>query len=328
MLIDTDPAMGTAASDPEDSFAITLALNSPEADVVAITCVQGNVPVTHGYSNATYLLGLLGRSDVPVAAGRYLPLHPERRPAQVRWLEDGEARERVIPAFRPERDGPSAIELISKCAREAAGELVIVAIGPLTNIAGALQAEPELAKMIKELWIMGGAFNVSGNHTPFAEFNFWADPDAADIVVRSGIKASYVGLDVCRQTCLTRSQVNRDMISSELGRFVLSSCATWFGDLESRDSPAVITAPGNNGLHLYDSLTVASCLVPGTVTTVPAWVSVDTAGGAAQGASGAWMKDLHGSWLKPGGEPNGDVATDLHRDQFDRLFADRVLSLL
>src|SRR5688572_14931555 len=99
---------------------------------------------------------------------QYLPLHPERRPLQVRWLEHGETRERVIPHATRPAGTPTAVQLISTLARAHSGELVIVAIGPLTNIAASLRADPKIADHIKEIWVMGGAFTVSGNHTPFA----------------------------------------------------------------------------------------------------------------------------------------------------------------
>ena len=319
MLIDTDPAMGTLNSDPEDSFAITFALNSPEVDLVGISVVQGNVPVTHGYSNAAHLLRLLGRTDVPLGVGQYLPLSPERRPLQVAWLEDGEARPRVTPHANRNSGTPSAVELITSTARTHAGELVVVAIGPLTNVAAALRADPDLARRIRELWVMGGAFTVSGNHTPFAEFNFWADPQAADEVARAGIPVTYVGLDVCNRTLLTRAKMAAARQGTELGSFVETSCQTWFGAMADMTS---------DGLHLYDSLTVAASVTPGLLELLPSWITVDAATGAAQGASGAWMQQFNGPWLKPAGEPNGQVATDVDLAAFDRLFADRVLAHL
>jgi inosine-uridine nucleoside N-ribohydrolase len=319
MLIDTDPAMGTKDSDPEDSFAITFALNSPEIDLVGITVVQGNVPVTHGFSNATHLLHLLGRTEVPIGVGQYLPLHPERRPTQVAWLEDGERRERVVGHATRTAHTPTAVELIASAARENSGELVIAAIGPLTNIAAALRQHPDLVDHIKELWVMGGAFTVSGNHTPFAEFNFWADPEAADEVSRSGLKVTYVGLDVCNETKLTKEQIAANERGTELGAFVRQSCEPWFGAMSDMDT---------NGLHLYDTLTVAASVTPGLLELLPSWITVDAAEGVAQGASGAWMKQFNGPWLKPSGEPTGLVATGVDLETFDRLFAERVLAAL
>lgn len=319
LLIDTDPAMGTKNSDPEDSFAITLALSSPELEVVGLTCVAGNVPVANGYANALHLLRLLGREDVPVASGPDLPLYPERRPSQVAWLADGAARDVIVDPSDVPTPKPDAVELIAQCARDAAGELVIAPIGPLTNIALALRAYPELAGQIAELRVMGGAFTVGGNHTPFAEFNFWADPEAADEVIRSGIPITYVGLDVCNRTKLTNELLNPGTITSELGRFVIDSCEQWFGAVQTSS---------DRGIHLFDTLTVASLVDPSLLTTVPGWVSIETGTGPAQGSSGAWMEHLNSWWSRPTeGEP-GQIALDLDLPRFNALFAERVLSLL
>src|SRR5215207_2487058 len=126
LLIDTDPAMGTLRRDPEDSLAITMALFSPEVSVRAITCVQGNVPVRHSYANAAHLLELLGRTDVPLAAGEEHPLLGARRREPLRWLAERDACDRVLPAAQPPFGDPRAVELILRTARESDG-LTIVA---------------------------------------------------------------------------------------------------------------------------------------------------------------------------------------------------------
>lgn len=320
LLIDTDPAMGTKNSDPEDSFAITFALNSPELEVVALTCVAGNVPVANGYANALHLLKLLGREDIPVASGPDLPLEPGRRPSQVAWLADGAARDVIVDPADVPTPKPDAVELIAKSAREAAGELVIAPIGPLTNIALALRAHPELRDQVKEIRVMGGAFTVGGNHTPFAEFNFWADPEAADEVVRSGIPITYVGLDVCNRTRLTNALLNPSTISSDLGRFVIDSCEQWFGRVQTSE---------NRGIHLFDTLTIASLAEPSLLTFAPGWVEIETGEGPAQGASGAWLEHLNSWWSKPESLENpGQIALDLDLELFNQLFGERVLALL
>lgn len=319
LLIDTDPAMGTKESDPEDSFAITLALNSPEIEVVGITCVAGNVPVANGYANARRLLALLGREDVPLAAGPALPLAPYRRPAQIAFLDDGAARDFIVDPKDIPEPAPDAIPLISRLAREAQGELHIAAIGPLTNIALALRRDPELVDLIAKLHVMGGAFEVSGNHTPYAEFNLWGDPEAADEVVRAGLDINFVGLDVCNQTRLTRNELNPDVITSELGRFVIESCDKWFGAVQGSSS---------RGIHLFDSLTIASIVDPGILEWTEAWVTIDSELGLAQGSSGGWMEHLHFWQSKPNDVRSSQVALGLDGERFTRMFAERVLSLL
>src|SRR4051794_11158183 len=162
VLIDTDPGLGTVGADPEDALAITMALNSPELAVRAITCVHGNVPIDHSMANLTHLLELLGRTDIPSAAGQELPLLADRREQQRRWLTERAGYQRVIPAAAQPYPEPRAVELMLHTAR-ASGHLTIVAIGPLTNIAVALLADPLFATRLDRLVVMGGAFEVPGN---------------------------------------------------------------------------------------------------------------------------------------------------------------------
>jgi inosine-uridine nucleoside N-ribohydrolase len=141
VLIDTDLGMGTLHGEPEDGLAIILALASPEVTVRAITCVQGNVPVRHSSANAAHLLKLLGRCDIPLAAGAERPLLGARRGEPLRWLAERDAYDRIIPAASRPFPAPRAVELILRAARESDG-LTIIAIGPLTNVAAALVADP------------------------------------------------------------------------------------------------------------------------------------------------------------------------------------------
>jgi inosine-uridine nucleoside N-ribohydrolase len=318
VLIDTDPAMGTLGSDPEDSFAIALALASPELTVRALTCVQGNVPVRHSLANAQHLLELLDRTDVPVAAGEERPLFGDRRPEQLRWLAEKDAWERVVPPAERPYPSPRAVETILRAARESDG-LTLVANGPLTNDAAALAADPDLAGRLERLVVMGGAFEVAGNITPFAEFNFFMDPEAAQVVLSSGIEPVLVGLDVCNQTQLTSEQVEAAGVSTDLGRFVRRSCAPWF---------ARLAESGEGGLHLFDTLALASTFRPELLETEPALVHVETASDAMAGASVAWLPGRPSRWSRPDRPDNARVATAVDLEAFDALFADRVLARL
>jgi inosine-uridine nucleoside N-ribohydrolase len=143
-----------------------------------------------------HLLKLLGRTDVPLAAEEEHPLLGARRREPLRWLAERDACDRVLPAAQPPFGDPRAVELILRTARESDG-LTIVAIGPLTNLAAAFVANPSLADRLERVVIMGGAFEVPGNVTPTAEFNFFMDPEAAQIVLESGVRPVLVGLDVC-----------------------------------------------------------------------------------------------------------------------------------
>jgi inosine-uridine nucleoside N-ribohydrolase len=313
VLIDTDPGMGTIGADPEDSLAITLALSSPEVAVRAITCVQGNVPVSHSLANAAHLLELLGRADIRLAAGHEHPLAPERRLLQERWLAERESHERVIPAAARPFPEPRAVELITRTAREH-DPLTIIAIGPLTNIAAALLSDPRLPTRLQRVVIMGGAFEVPGNVTPTAEFNFFMDPEAAEIVLATGVQPVLVGLDVCHQVNLTGARLEAAGMRSGLGRFVERACAAWL--------------PGSreDGPYLYDSLAVAGVLVNDLLALEPALVTVDTANPSSPGTSVAWLPGRPSAWSRPDAPDNAFVATGVDRDRFHALFDERVLS--
>jgi purine nucleosidase len=200
--------MGSAGGDPEDSFAILLALHSPELVVEGLTVVQGNVPVDHGYANAVHLLELLGRRDVPVCSGVDRPLDPGRG-AQLAWLAQRGNLERLVPACKPPAGDPHAVDFLIQTVRENPDEITLVTIGPLSNVAAALEREAGLARNIPRLVMMAGAANVPGNITPAAEFNVWADPEAASRVFESGVPITMVGLDVCEQTHLHQETVDR-----------------------------------------------------------------------------------------------------------------------
>jgi inosine-uridine nucleoside N-ribohydrolase len=310
VLIDTDPGMGTLGADPEDSLAIALALVSPEVTVRAVTCVHGNVTVRHSYANAAHLLHLLGRTDVPLAAGAERPLLGRRGP--LRWLATSDARDRVLPAAELPYAEPRGVELILRTAYESDG-LSIVAIGPLTNLAAALAADPALGDRLGQVTVMGGAFEVPGNITPTAEFNFFMDPEAAQIVLDSGVRPVLVGLDVCHQTHLTSRQLAATGVNTELGRFVQRSCAAWLPGADEA------------GPHLYDSLAVASLLRSDLLTLEPAFVQIETTSDALAGTSVAWLPDQPSMWSRPDGDDNALVATGVDVAGFQALFTDRVL---
>jgi inosine-uridine nucleoside N-ribohydrolase len=314
VLIDTDPGLGSVGADPEDALAITMALNSPELTVRAITCVHGNVPVEHSLANLRNLLELLERTEVPWAAGHELPL-AERRQPQREWLDERAGCARVIPAATRPFPEPRAIELILQTAR-AVGRLTIIAIGPLTNLAAALRADPLLATRLERVVIMGGAFAVPGNTTPTAEFNFFMDPEAAEIVLSAGVNPVLVGLDVCHQVRLGRTDLDATGPPTRLGRFLQRACPDW------------LPGPGQDGPYLYDSLAMAAVLDDQLLTLEPAHVTVETTGRATAGTSVAWLSGRPSAFLPPDAPANALVATGVDRDRFQTLFAQRVLTHL
>ena len=316
VIIDPDPAMGSAGGDPEDCFAIMLALNSPELQVEGITVVQGNVPVDHGYANAVHWLELLGRQEVPVRAGMELPISPVRT-RQRKWLEKRGQLERLVPRRRPAAGDPHAVDYLIQSVLENPGEITLITIGPLSNIALAVLREREFAHRLAGLVMMGGSAVVPGNITPMAEFNIWADPEAASVVFEAGVPITMVGLDVCEQTHLPRSTVQRlSESSAELPRFVARAVLPFIEFRAAFD--------GSEDLHLYDSLAVAVAAKPDLVTTREAFVAVETEGRLCEGATVTYLNPILRKVLA-GREVNAQVALEVRAREFEELFESRVI---
>ena len=200
VIIDTDPGV-------DDAFALLLALRSPELKIEGITPVAGNVPLDFTLPNALRMLEIAGRSDIPVAVGAKAPLMRRLVTATYAHGENGLGGA-VFPEPKLKPIADPAPVLIRQIVRKYPGEVTLVTLGPLTNVATALNEDKDLAPMIKGITMMGGSLS-GGNVTPAAEFNVYVDPEAARIVFQSGIPVHMVGLDVTRRTELTEAHVQR-----------------------------------------------------------------------------------------------------------------------
>jgi len=189
-LIDTDTAS-------DDAVALLLALRHPEVDVRAITVVAGNVPVDQGVQNALYTVELSG-ADVPVYRGAPAPRERELHTGQAVHGEDGMGDIGLELTGRAEAEGDAAQVLVDEIARRP-GQVTLVTLGPLTNVAAALELEPSIAGDLAALVVMGGTSDHRGNITAVAEYNVWADPEAAAIVFESGAPLTMVGWDISRR---------------------------------------------------------------------------------------------------------------------------------
>lgn len=198
MILDTDPGIDDA-------------LASPEIQLEAITTVSGNVSVDLTTRNALALLELTGRTAIPVARGSARPL--VRLPVLADYVHGDNGLGGVeLPAPRLQPVTQHAVDVIIEKVMEAPGEVTLVALGPLTNIALALRCKPDIVQRVREVVIMGGALRVPGNVTPAAEFNIFVDPHAAHMVFHAGWPIRLVSLDVTMQAELKRKQV--DMLTS------------------------------------------------------------------------------------------------------------------
>lgn len=213
-LIDTDTAS-------DDAVALLLALREPQVKVEAITIVAGNCPLDTCVRNALITVEKAGTYTPPVYAGRSSPMMRELFTAEFVHGEDGMG-DMNLPDPALEKESGHAVDAIIEMARKFAGELEIITLGPLSNLALAILKEPEICQLVKCVYIMGGAGLGPGNITPVAEFNFFVDAEAAHIVMASEMKKIVVGWDVCYdETFITRDDMAKLTALSELGAFAV-----------------------------------------------------------------------------------------------------------
>lgn len=249
-LVDTDTAS-------DDAVALIMALRTPTAEVVAITTVAGNVPVGQASRNALYTAELCG-SNVPVFAGAEKPLKRAHLGADWFHGRDG-LGDHDYPAPRRSLERASATDAIIDAIESHAG-LVVVTLGPLTNVALALQKRPGIATKISRCVIMGGAPCCEGNVTPAAEYNIWCDPEAARTVVRSGLRIELVGWHLCRgEAVLNPSDIQHVLsLDTPVAKFAL--------ECNSRAQEAFFIQTGEYGISLPDPVAMAVALDPSIVT--------------------------------------------------------------
>lgn len=198
IIFDTDPGI-------DDSMALLLALASPELEVIGVTTVFGNNSVEKLTLNALRILDVAGRSDIPVAQGAAAPLVRayRGRGADVHGADGLGNSNLPLPAGKALDESAAAFIVQTVCAQP--GEITLVAVGPLTNLALALKLEPRLPVLVKQVIVMGGAAHVQGNISPVAEANIYNDPEAASLVFSAGWPVTMVGLDVTTRTVMTRA---------------------------------------------------------------------------------------------------------------------------
>ena len=318
IIIDTDPAMGTKGGDPEDCFAIMMALNSPELDILGITTVQGNVPVERGYSNAAYLLNQFKR-NIPLRSGPGHTFDKKRNEERI-WLSKREEMEQLTPLLKPDASTENASTFIYETCKKNSGQVELVTIGPLTNIAIALNKYPDISKHIPKITMMAGAAKIPGNITPAAEFNVWADPEAADAVFTSGIPIVMVPLDVCHQTRMSREElISIGENPHPFCQFVKQAVDPWINILSDLIS--------DEGLHLYDSLAMASVISSDILTYQSAYVRTETKG---KYTSGETVCEFNQSILGKisNKKPNAKIALGIDVKKFNKLFKERVSGYL
>jgi purine nucleosidase len=250
-LIDTDTAS-------DDAVALIMALRSPEIQVVAITTVSGNVDVHQATRNAIYTAELCD-SKVPVFAGVEQPLRRARVSADWFHGRDG-LGDHGYPAPRRAPERQSAPDAIIDTIESYPG-LVMVTLGPLTNVARALQRKPGIAAKVSRCVVMGGAPCCEGNVTPAAEYNIWCDPEAARMVIRSGLPIELVGWHLCRDEAVVNPSDIQQVLSfgTPVAKFAM--------ECNSRAQEAFLEQTGEHGISLPDPVAMAVALDPSIVTS-------------------------------------------------------------
>ena len=313
VIFDTDFALPPQ----DDGLALAFALNSPELEIVGITTVAGNYNLARANADVLRMLEIAGRSDIAVHPGASRPLvHVKDAFATThygRWWSDEPPPAPPGGFAKKALDAEPAVDFMVRAVTAAPGEIEIVAIGPLTNVAAAIRRSPGFAKAVKRLTIMGGAIAAlpdgAGNMTPNAEFNFWVDPDAARLVLRSGIPIELSPLNVSRRTLFDRASYDRLVASpGPFSRMI----AAQMGPRYARDS--------NFHPHMYDEVAVASLVDPTLVRTKRLIVDVDAAPGVNYGVSVGGAE----AWPGAEGAHEVNVQYDIDDARFMRLFVDRV----
>ncbi|WP_411679305.1 pyrimidine-specific ribonucleoside hydrolase RihA [Aeromonas hydrophila] len=263
VILDCDPGH-------DDAIALILALASPELKVLAVTTSAGNQTPDKTLNNALRILTLLGRDDIPVAAGAPKPLAQELIIADNVHGESGlDGPKLPDPGFAPV--AMTALELMAKCLRESPEPVTLVPTGPLTNIALLLAAHPELKSKIARIVLMGGAAG-AGNWTPAAEFNIYVDPEAADMVFKSGLPITMCGLDVTHEAQVMDEDIERvRAITNPVAQCVAGLLD--FFMIYHRDPKW-----GFAGAPLHDPCTIAWLLAPALFHGVECRVDIETGG--------------------------------------------------
>lgn len=257
LLIDTDPGI-------DDAVAILMALAAPQVEVVGLTTVGGNVSLARTTRNALALLNGAGRNEVPVARGAARPLEGRFSPS-TEFHGPGGLSVRLPNPY----DGPTdetAVDFLERTLDRRPGEISVVALGPLTNLAHLLRRDRHALRQARNVVVMGGAVDTPGNVTPLAEFNFYSDAVAAQEVLSSGTPLTLVDLAACRQVYISREQVSVLSAENDLGRLALRLVTNWF----RRD-------PARERFEFYDPLAMALALDPAIASVRKVDLDVGTA---------------------------------------------------
>jgi inosine-uridine nucleoside N-ribohydrolase len=304
IILDCDPGH-------DDAIALLLAIASPEVELIGVTTVAGNTTIDKATNNALRILELAGRSDIPVYRGANRPfIRPQDVAAHVHGESglDGPA----LPQPSGREQELHAVDYLAQEIRARDGKVTLVPTGPLTNIGLLFALHPDVRP--ERLVIMGGAIG-EGNRTPAAEFNIWADPEAAQRVFLEGLDTTMVGLDVTHRALITDAHTEHMRGAGRVGEVVAELMDFYARFHKSR-------YPDLEGSPMHDPVCVAHVIDPSLMTVLDAFIDVDCSGGPSWGRTNVdWRGREHF------GAPNAKVGVDIDGERFAELIVERISSL-
>jgi pyrimidine-specific ribonucleoside hydrolase len=304
IILDCDPGH-------DDAIALLLAVASPEVELVGVTTVSGNQTLDKTTANALRVLEFAGRSDIPVYAGADRPFVRERDVAAHVHGESGLDGPDLPPPSK-EAQPQHAVDYLAEEIRRRNGKITLVPTGPLTNVGLLFSLHPDARP--ERIVLMGGAIG-EGNRTPAAEFNIWADPEAAQRVFAEGLDTTMVGLDVTHRALITEEHTERMRSAGKVGRMVAELM-----DFYARFHKA--RYPDLQGSPMHDPVCVAHVIDPTLMDVRDAFIEVDCSTGPSWGRTNVdWRRREHSA------APNAKVGLDIDGTRFAELIVERVTSL-
>lgn len=320
LILDTDPGNGLPGANVDDAFAIALALMHPEVELLGVTTVAGNVDVDQATDCALQMMEVATRPDIPVCRGAEKPLlsDPSLFRATIGTrMADSRVAELWYGYPRPSSsrmaDPRPADQFLVDTIMSNPGEVTLITCAPLTNVASALQIEPDLALSVESIIMMAGAVRVPGTTTAATELNASYDPEATHIVLNSGAPITLVPLDVTTQSFLTPEALDQLYETNPLSDYLSEVAEPWVQYvMERRHLP---------GCWLHDPLAVAVAIDPTLVRTRPMYVEVELTSPRFRGQTIGW--DPTFSYLLPaGGPPNVQVCQEVDAERFMAMLMD------
>ena len=245
VVIDTDPGV-------DDAVAILMLLSDPSFDGLGFTTTAGNVPLARSTRNSLALLEHIGRSDIPVCRGAARPIRG--RYAYARQVHSASGLTRRMKEPDIGASNTKAIPFLATTLSAHPGEVTLIALGPLTNLARLWRSNPDALRAAGRIVVMGGAVNARGNASPHAEFNFYSDPTAAKVIFDSGLPLTLIDLAACQRVAISRAQAETVRSGSKMGTLAAELLEGWFARDSSRQQ-----------FYLYDPLAVLAVTHPQVV---------------------------------------------------------------